>query len=115
MTNTTAISSAITNVLSVSFSQRPIKPLDPNSLLNHPVNPYLDALDFSGLISWEGADAPPGYNHRLANRVGQLILEEGVAGSSIDKNCGAMILSTINNNDDTTTATTSLNPQPFNK
>lgn len=91
----------------VKYSSQQIKPLDPQTLLQHPVNPYLDALDFSNLISWEGADAPPGYNHKLAEQVGKLILEDRVAGSSIAKTCGAMILSS--------TDTTTLNPQPFNQ
>uniref|UniRef100_A0A7S4SER6 Transcription initiation factor TFIID subunit 1 histone acetyltransferase domain-containing protein n=1 Tax=Ditylum brightwellii TaxID=49249 RepID=A0A7S4SER6_9STRA len=55
---------------------------DPLSLLHHPLNISLDALDLTSTISWEGADAPPGYNHAIASRVG-LILHESVAGRSL--------------------------------
>ena len=54
------------------------------ALLSEPRNPFLDALDLLDprLVSWLGADAPPGHNRTLARSV-PLLLEAGEAGRSV--------------------------------
>jgi hypothetical protein len=73
---------------------------DPMDILSEAYNPSLEALDLDNMISWEGADAPPGFNERLAQRMGKLILQDGVAGSSVAAQSGAI---------------PKMNPLPFNQ
>lgn len=73
---------------------------DPMEILSETYNPSLEALDLDNMISWEGADAPAGFNERLAQRMGKLILQDGVAGLSVAAQSGAI---------------PKVNPLPFNQ
>ena len=73
---------------------------DPMAILSETFNPALEALDLDNLISWEGADAPPGFNERLVQQMGKLILQDGVAGLSVAAKSGALA---------------TINPTPFNQ
>ena len=59
-------------------------------ILSQTYNPHLDAMDLESMISWKGADAPPGFNQKLAQRIGKLVLEDGAAGMSIAAKSGAI-------------------------
>ncbi len=63
---------------------------DPKEILSERYNPSLEAIDLDNLISWQGADAPPGFNESLGSKIGKLILQDGVAGLSVATKSGAM-------------------------
>lgn len=73
---------------------------DPMAILSETFNPAIEALDLDNLISWEGANAPPGFNESLAHQMGKLILQDGVAGLSVAAKSGALA---------------TINPTPFNQ
>ena len=73
---------------------------DPMEILSETFNPSLEAIDLDNLISWDGADASPGFNEQLARKMGKLILQDGVAGLSIATKSGAIA---------------TCNPIPFNQ
>ena len=73
---------------------------DPMAILSETYNAHLEAIDFDNLISWDGADAAPGFNENLAQQMGKLILQDGVAGLSVAAKSGAIAM---------------CNPIPFNQ
>ena len=73
---------------------------DPTAILSETYNLSLEAIDLDNLISWDGADASPDFNERLARKMGKLILQDGIAGLSIATKSGAIAAS---------------NPTPFNQ
>ena len=73
---------------------------DPKEILSQPFNTSFEGMDLSKLISWEGADAKPGFNEALGRQLGKLVLQDTVVASSVVKTSGAIPNS---------------NPKPFNQ
>lgn len=73
---------------------------DPQEILSQPFNTAFEGMNLSDLISWDGADAAPGFNERLGNYLGKLTLQDTVAGTSVVQTSGAL---------------PTTNPKPFNQ
>lgn len=73
---------------------------DPQEILSQPFNTWFEGINLSTLISWEGADAEPGFNEALGKHLRKIVLQDTVAGASVFKTSGALPIP---------------NPRPFNQ
>mmetsp|Transcript_9580 Transcript_9580/g.12123 ORF Transcript_9580/g.12123 Transcript_9580/m.12123 type:complete len:1513 (-) Transcript_9580:108-4646(-) len=68
---------------------------NPQTILSQPYNTAFEGMDLSQFISWEGADAPPGFNEELGKRLGQLVLQDTIAATSVAKTSGAILATNL--------------------
>ena len=73
---------------------------DPHDILSQAFNTSFEGMNLSKLISWDGADAKPGFNAALGRELGKIVLQDTVAATSVLKTSGVL---------------PNPNPRPFNQ